>query len=38
MKQLLVAKVNTTDSGGRKEINRHAEKVIKNATSKCLMK
>ncbi|EEB13425.1 conserved hypothetical protein [Pediculus humanus corporis] len=32
MKQLLVAKVNTTESNGRDEINKHADKVVKNAT------
>ena len=36
MKQLLVAKVNTTESNGRDEINKHADKVVKNATSKFL--
>lgn len=35
MKQLLVAKVNA-DSSNKEEINRHMDKVVKNATSKFL--
>lgn len=34
MKQLLIAKLNSTDTANRDEINKHVDKVIKTATSK----